>query len=95
MTSNKAYNISILCQLRGIPRDSEEARVFESWTILKLLNAIKEIKEQRVLEMCSRMDIEADTVRGWTVSKLMNKLSEPEEEEFDPSITRRVGCVHI
>lgn len=99
MTSNKAYNVSILCKLKRIPRDSEEAREFESWTVLKLLNAIKEIREQRVGELCDRHKIELDSKQGrayreWAVSKLMDTLDEPEEEEYDPSITRRVGCVH-
>jgi hypothetical protein len=100
MTSNKSYNISILCRLKRIPRDSDEAREFESWTVLKLLNAIKEIREQRVGELCDLHKIELDSkqakaYREWTVSKLMDKLDEPpEEEEYDPSITRRLGCVH-
>ena len=67
--------------------------------MLKLLNAIKEIREQRVGELCDRHKIELDSkqakaYREWTVSKLMDMLDEPEEEEYDPSITRRAGCVH-
>ena len=100
MTTNKAYNISILCRLRRIAVDSEEAVEFGSWTVLKLLNAIKESREARVMEMCDRKKIEMDskqakTIRDWTVSKLMDELDEPEDDEFDVSITRRVGCVHI
>ena len=96
MTSNKAYNISILCRLKRISVDSEEAREFEKWTILKLLNAIKEIREQRVMELCSRQGVELDSkqVGTWAIAKLMDKLDEP-EEHFDTSITRRLGCVHI
>lgn len=100
MTNNKAYNVSILCRLKGVSRDSGEAGEFEKWTVLKLLNAIKEAREQRVRELCDRRGVELDstqanTFREWTVSKLMDKLDEPVEEEFDVSITRRTGCVHI
>jgi hypothetical protein len=100
MTTNKTYNISILCRLRRILVDSDEAQEFQSWTILKLLNAIKQIRETRVVELCDRKKVEVDSKQGktigeWTVSKLMDTLDEPEEEDFDVSITRRVGCVHI
>ena len=95
MTSNKAYNIATLCQLKGIPVDSEEAKAFESWTILKLLNAIKELKEQRSIQVSNHLGIDTDTVRGWTINKIMGKLNEEKNEDFDTSITRRVGCVHI
>lgn len=99
MTNNKAYNVSILCRLKRISKDSDEAREFEKWTVLKLLNAIKETREHRVSELCVRCDLDLDskqanTIREWTISKLMDKLDEP-EEEYDTSITRRVGCVHI
>ena len=99
MTSNKAYNISILCRLRRIAIDSEEAIELKTWTILKLLNAIKETREQRCAELCTRMEIEVDskqakTIRDWTVSKVMDTLDTP-DDEVDISITRRVGCVHI
>jgi hypothetical protein len=102
MTSNKAYNISILCRLQRISRDSEGAIEYEKWTVLKLLNAIKEIRESRVKDLCAHHRVEtdskqADTFREWTVSKLMDALDEPseeEEDEYDPSITRRIGCVH-
>jgi len=100
MTNNKAYNISVLCRLKRIPTDSDEADEMKKWTVLKLLNAIKEIREQRVGELCDHRGVELDskqacTFREWTVSKLMDALDTPPEEEFDVSITRRVGCVHI
>jgi hypothetical protein len=45
MTRNKAYNIRLLCKYRGIDVDSLEAQEFKDWSILQLLNAIKEAKE--------------------------------------------------
>lgn len=102
MTSNKAYNISILCRLKRIPVDSDEAKEFQSWTVLRLLNAIKDMREQRVKELCERRGIDMDSkqvgaLAEWTVGKLMDSLDEPEPEpeQIDISITRRVGCVHI
>ena len=44
MTRNKAYNIRLLCKYRGIELDSLEAQEFEDWSVLQLLNAIREAR---------------------------------------------------
>lgn len=46
MTNSKAYNIKILCELKGIDPDSEEANSFSSWKVLDLLNAIRDTREE-------------------------------------------------
>ena len=46
MTNSKAYNIKILCELKGIDPDSEEAKSFSSWKVLDLLNAIRDARTQ-------------------------------------------------
>ena len=45
--NNKAFNINTLCELRGIDNTSEEALAMKDWTVLKLLNAIKEERDAR------------------------------------------------
>ena len=45
--NNKAFNINTLCELRGIDRASEEALAMKEWTVLQLLNAIKEERDAR------------------------------------------------
>ena len=66
MTNNKAYNISVLCRLKRIPTDSDEADEMKKWTVLKLLNAIKEIREQRVGELCDHRGVELDSKQACT-----------------------------
>lgn len=46
MTNSKAYNIKILCELKGIDPASEEAKSFSSWKVLDLLNAIRDAREE-------------------------------------------------
>ena len=45
--NNKAFNISTLCNLRGISTDSDEAEAMKEWTVLQLLNAIKAERDAR------------------------------------------------
>ena len=45
--NNKAFNISTLCNLRGISTDSDEAEAMKGWTVLQLLNAIKAERDAR------------------------------------------------
>lgn len=45
--NNKAFNINTLCELRGIDSNSEEAVAMKEWTVLQLLNAIKEERDNR------------------------------------------------
>jgi len=46
MTNSKSYNIMVLCNLKGIDKDSEEAEQMKSWTVLQLLNAINEERQK-------------------------------------------------
>lgn len=46
MTNSKAYNIKILCELKGIEPDSEEAKTFCNWKVIDLLNAIKDARNR-------------------------------------------------
>ena len=45
--NSKAYNITTLCNLRGISIESEEAESMKTWTVLQLLNAIKAERDAR------------------------------------------------
>ena len=46
MTKNKSYNITLLCNLRGIDKDSEEAEHMKTWSVLQLLTAIDEERKR-------------------------------------------------
>lgn len=46
MTHSKSYNIMVLCNLRGIEQNSEEAEQMKSWSVLELLNAINEERQK-------------------------------------------------
>ncbi len=78
MTNSKAFNIMTLCKLRGIDTDSDEAKDMNSMSVLDLLNAIK-----------AERDIKRE-------HKEIQSAPEPDsdEEEFDISLSRRVGCQH-
>lgn len=54
MTNSKAYNIKILCELKGIDPDSDEAKSYSSWKVLDLLNAIR---DARVREEPEEFDV--------------------------------------
>jgi hypothetical protein len=45
MTSSKNHQVRILCGLKGIDLDSDEAQEFYNWSVLDLLNAIKAERE--------------------------------------------------
>jgi hypothetical protein len=45
--NSKAFNITTLCNLRGISTESEEAESMKTWTVLQLLNAIKAERDAR------------------------------------------------
>lgn len=47
MTSSKSHQVRILCGLRNIDVDSEEAQEFYKWSVLELLNAIKAEREPK------------------------------------------------
>ena len=47
MNNNKNYQVKILCGLRNIEVDSEEAQEFYKWSILDLLNAIRAAREEK------------------------------------------------
>ena len=46
MTRNKAYNVRLLCDLKGIPIESEETKTFYKLSVLDLLNAIRIEREK-------------------------------------------------
>lgn len=45
MTGSKNHQVRILCGLKGIDLDSDEAQEFYNWSVLDLLNAIKAERE--------------------------------------------------
>ncbi len=47
MTNSKSHQVKILCGLRNIDIDSEEAQVFFTWSVLDLLVAIKKEREDQ------------------------------------------------
>ena len=47
MTKNKALNVDTLCKLRNIDPNSEEAQEYYTWSVLQLLNAIKEERDNK------------------------------------------------
>lgn len=77
--NNKAFNITTLCNLRGISTDSEEAEAMKEWTVLQLLNAIK---------------AERDARKPPPPPEVPEDPQDPEDPEVpeDLSISRRVGC---
>jgi hypothetical protein len=50
MTKNKALNVDTLCKLRNIDPMSDEAQEFYTWSVLQLLNAIKEERDNKKQE---------------------------------------------
>jgi hypothetical protein len=60
MTNNKNYQVKILCGLRNIDVESEEAQQFYKWSILDLLNAIREAREEKKPKVVCEQEEEED-----------------------------------
>ena len=47
MTQNKAYNVRLLCDLRGIPIESDEGRELYKKSVVDLLIDIRNAREEQ------------------------------------------------
>lgn len=59
MTSSKSHQVRILCGLRKIDLDSEEAQEFYNWSVLELLNAIKKEREPKEIQVVEDLSFAA------------------------------------
>jgi len=60
MTNNKKYQVNVLCGLRNIDVESEEAQEFYKWSVLDLLNAIREAREEKKPKSNPSVDCEEE-----------------------------------